>query len=167
MWEGNLLCNVVLGVNEFPRRTLGDTVFPHLESSLWWDSEQGNVLLPSVVGSSVVDAKKLLLIPENSSVQFCSASTPHALWSLEATAGCLYLKLPVCTAEPLPHEAQAHKYQWIVQSVPQGVLKTSARDSLVRWFTTMGEMKGKEEVFFFSAVQSKKLYWSGENVVTT
>lgn len=34
MWEGNLLCNTVLGVNEFPRRTLGDTVLPYHESSL-------------------------------------------------------------------------------------------------------------------------------------
>lgn len=154
MWEGNLLCNTVLGVNEFPRRTLGATVLPYHESSLWWDSEQGNVLLPSVLGSRVVDAKKFLLIPENSSVQFCSASTPHTLWSLEATADCLYLTLPVCTAEPLPHEAQVHKYQWIVQSVPQGVLKTSTRDSLVRWFTAMAEMKGKEKWVSFSAVQS-------------
>lgn len=34
-WQGNIRCNIIPGVDEFPRRTLGDTVSPYHEFSQW------------------------------------------------------------------------------------------------------------------------------------
>lgn len=92
-----------------------------------------------------------------------SANLPCGKWYLEANAQCLYLKFAVSAVELLPHEAQVHKHQWIVQSIGWDALKAL---ELVR-FTTTGKMGGKRNCWVFSPVQSKKLLWSGGNVIAT
>lgn len=65
--------------------------------------------MAAVFWQDLDDAKRLLLIPENS-----YSSLKHALGMgyLEATALCLHLKLVVSAVEQLPPEAQVHKHRW-------------------------------------------------------